>query len=71
MALTDILVVADVERDRRWYAEVLGASLYREYGGTSAVFSWGAEFFTPRGFTLDRSTRRPVTVRTVEGDQDR
>jgi hypothetical protein len=28
MALTHILVVADVERDRRWYAEVLGASLY-------------------------------------------
>jgi catechol 2,3-dioxygenase-like lactoylglutathione lyase family enzyme len=40
MALTHILVVADVERSRRWYADVLGASLFREYGGTSAVFSF-------------------------------
>jgi catechol 2,3-dioxygenase-like lactoylglutathione lyase family enzyme len=40
MAITHILVVADVENSRRWYEEVLGASLYREYGGTSAVFSF-------------------------------
>ena len=40
MALTHILVVADIEQSRRWYADVLGASLYREYGGTSAVFSF-------------------------------
>lgn len=38
--LTHILVVSDVERSRRWYAEVLGAELYREYGGTSAVLSF-------------------------------
>ena len=37
MELTHILVVADVERSRAWYADVLGAELYREYGGTSAV----------------------------------
>jgi extradiol dioxygenase family protein len=30
MALTHILVVADLDRSRRWYADVLGASLYRE-----------------------------------------
>jgi hypothetical protein len=29
-----------MERSRRWYAEVLGASLYRAYSGTSAVFSF-------------------------------
>jgi hypothetical protein len=40
MALTHILVEADVERSRRWYADVLGASLFREYGGTSAVFTF-------------------------------
>jgi catechol 2,3-dioxygenase-like lactoylglutathione lyase family enzyme len=40
MALTHILVVADIARSQRWYADVLGASLYREYGGTSAVFSF-------------------------------
>jgi lactoylglutathione lyase len=40
MDITHILVVTDVGTSRRWYEEVLGASLYREYGGTSAVFSF-------------------------------
>ncbi len=40
MAITTILVVSDVDRSRRWYTEVLGAELYREYGGTSAVLSF-------------------------------
>jgi catechol 2,3-dioxygenase-like lactoylglutathione lyase family enzyme len=35
--LTQILVVSDIERSRRWYTDVLGADLYREYGGTSVV----------------------------------
>jgi catechol 2,3-dioxygenase-like lactoylglutathione lyase family enzyme len=37
MELTHILVVDDLERARRWYEDVLGASPYREYGGDSAV----------------------------------
>jgi catechol 2,3-dioxygenase-like lactoylglutathione lyase family enzyme len=40
MALTHILVVSDLERSRDWYRDVLGAELYREYGGSSAVFSF-------------------------------
>lgn len=40
MELTHILVVGDIERSRRWYTDVLGAELYREYGGTSAVLSF-------------------------------
>ena len=40
MALTVLLVVADVGEAVRFYRDVLGASLYREYGGTSAVFSF-------------------------------
>ncbi len=40
MALTHILVVSDLERSRDWYANVLGAELYREYGRSSAVFSF-------------------------------
>ena len=40
MALTTILVVSDVAESTRWYRDVLGAELYREYGGTSAVFSF-------------------------------
>jgi len=35
--LTHILIVDDVDRSRAWYLDVLGASLYREYGGTSVV----------------------------------
>jgi catechol 2,3-dioxygenase-like lactoylglutathione lyase family enzyme len=40
MALTHILVVADVDRSRAWYTDVLGATLYREYGGDSAVLTF-------------------------------
>ena len=35
--ITHILIVDDVGRSRAWYLDVLGASLYREYGGTSVV----------------------------------
>jgi len=35
--LTLLLVVGDVDRSRDFYADVLGAELHREYGGTSAV----------------------------------
>jgi catechol 2,3-dioxygenase-like lactoylglutathione lyase family enzyme len=37
MELTHLLVVSDVDRARDFYGDVLGAELYREYGGTSAV----------------------------------
>jgi catechol 2,3-dioxygenase-like lactoylglutathione lyase family enzyme len=37
MELTHLLVVNDVERARDFYRDVLGAELYREYGGTSVV----------------------------------
>jgi catechol 2,3-dioxygenase-like lactoylglutathione lyase family enzyme len=40
MALTHLLVVSDVGRATAWYRDVLGAELLREYGGTSAVFSF-------------------------------
>ncbi len=36
-ALTHMLVVVDVERSRDWYVQVLDASVYAEYGGTSVV----------------------------------
>ena len=35
--LTRLLVVSDIERSKRWYLDVLGAEIYREYGGTSVV----------------------------------
>ena len=37
---TQLLVVADIARARRFYTEVLGAKLFREYGGTSAVLEF-------------------------------
>ena len=40
MALTHILVVSDLERAKYFYQDVLGASLYGEYGGTSIVFNF-------------------------------
>ena len=39
-ALTHILIVSDVDRSRDWYTEVLGATVYRAYGGTSVVLSF-------------------------------
>lgn len=38
MELTHLLVVSDLVRSVGFYRDVLGAELYREYGGTSAVF---------------------------------
>jgi catechol 2,3-dioxygenase-like lactoylglutathione lyase family enzyme len=41
-ALTHILVVADPARSKRWYVDVLGASLYREYGSSVVLSFAGA-----------------------------
>jgi catechol 2,3-dioxygenase-like lactoylglutathione lyase family enzyme len=38
MELTHLLVVSDLSRSVSFYRDILGAELYREYGGTSAVF---------------------------------
>ena len=38
--LTFLLVVEDIERSRSFYTDVLGAELFREYGGTSAVLDF-------------------------------
>ena len=38
--LTQLLVVSDIGRARQFYTDVLGATLYREYGGTSAVLEF-------------------------------
>jgi catechol 2,3-dioxygenase-like lactoylglutathione lyase family enzyme len=38
--LTHILVVSDLERARTFYTDVLGATLYRGYGGTSCVLTF-------------------------------
>ena len=38
--LTQLLVVTDIDRSTGFYRDVLGAKLFREYGGTSAVFEF-------------------------------
>jgi catechol 2,3-dioxygenase-like lactoylglutathione lyase family enzyme len=38
--LTQLLVVSDIGRARQFYTDVLGATLHREYGGTSAVLQF-------------------------------
>jgi catechol 2,3-dioxygenase-like lactoylglutathione lyase family enzyme len=59
MELTHILVVADIERSRSFYVEVLGATLFREYGGTSCVlqaFGTWLLLVTGGGPTADKPT---------------
>ena len=40
MALTTILVVSDMKASKKFYRDVLGAEIYREYGGDSCVLSF-------------------------------
>ena len=57
--LTLLLVVSDVERSRRFYTEVLGSTLYREYGGTSVVLQFQGTWIllvTGGGPTPDKPT---------------
>ena len=59
MALTHILVVSELERSVAFYRDVLGAELVREYGGTSAVFSFAGAWLllvTSGGPTDDKPT---------------
>lgn len=71
MELTHILVVSNLERSRDWYRDVLGAELFREYGGASAVFTFGAAWLlvvTGGGPTEDKpdvTFEPPMDPRTV------
>ncbi len=40
MELTRLLVVQDVARSTAWYRDILGATVVREYGGTSVVLQF-------------------------------
>ena len=71
MELTHILVVRDAGRSRDFYQDVLGAELYREYGGTSVVlqvFGTWLLLVTGGGPTPDKpdvSFAPPADPRTV------
>jgi catechol 2,3-dioxygenase-like lactoylglutathione lyase family enzyme len=70
MELTQTLVVSDVNRSRDFYRDVVGATVYREYGGTSCVLkfldSW-ILFVTGGGPTEDK----PETVFATQDDPNR
>jgi catechol 2,3-dioxygenase-like lactoylglutathione lyase family enzyme len=38
--LTHILVVSNIEESKNFYKDILGAEVYREYGGTSCVLKF-------------------------------
>ncbi|MEQ9065045.1 MAG: VOC family protein [Vicingaceae bacterium] len=63
-ALTSILVVQDLKKSIGFYRDVLGASLYREYGGDSAVFEFLSSWIllvSPGEPTEDKPDTRFIT----------
>jgi lactoylglutathione lyase len=59
MELTHILVVGDLERARAFYCDVLGAEVYRAYGGSSVVLRFLGTWLllvTGGGPTTDKPT---------------
>lgn len=69
-AVTHILVVSDLARSRDFWIGVLGAELFREYGGTSVVLSFAGTWLllvTGGGPTLDK----PGVVFQPPADADR
>jgi catechol 2,3-dioxygenase-like lactoylglutathione lyase family enzyme len=58
-AVTHILVVTDLARSRSFWIDVLGAELFREYGGTSVVLRFSGTWLllvTGGGPTADKPT---------------
>ncbi len=71
MELTHILVVSDLSRSLAFYRDVLGAEVYREYGGSSVVLRFLGTWLllvTGGGPTQDKpdvTFAVPVDPRTV------
>jgi len=57
--VTHLFVVSDIERARTFYRDVLGATVFREYGGTSCVLQFQGTWLllvTEGGPTRDKPT---------------
>jgi catechol 2,3-dioxygenase-like lactoylglutathione lyase family enzyme len=56
--LTHLLVVSDIDSSRQFYRDVLGATVYREYGGTSCVLNFQGSWLllVTGGSTRDKPT---------------
>jgi catechol 2,3-dioxygenase-like lactoylglutathione lyase family enzyme len=70
VAVTQILVVADPARSRDFWVDVLGADLYREYGGTSVVLRFAGTWLllvSGGGPTPDK----PTVIFSPPPDADR
>lgn len=73
MAITHLMVVSDIDASQAWYTDVLGADLYRAYGGSSVVLSFLGNWFllvTEGGPTEDKpgvSMMPPDDPNTVSG----
>ena len=71
MELTHLLVVRDAERSKAFYRDVLGAEVYREYGGTSVVLRFLGTWLLlvtgggPTAEKPDVTFAEPVDPRTV------
>ncbi len=68
--LSVLLVVEDIARARAFYTDVLGAKLFREYGGTSAVLEFQGSWLllvTGGGPTDDK----PTVTFAPPGDPER
>jgi catechol 2,3-dioxygenase-like lactoylglutathione lyase family enzyme len=70
MEITHLLVVRDVAQARTFYCDVLGATVFREYGGTSCVLQFLGTWLllvTGGGPTADK----PTVIFAAPGDPDR
>jgi catechol 2,3-dioxygenase-like lactoylglutathione lyase family enzyme len=70
VAVTHILVVSDLTRSRDFWVNMLGAELYREYGGTSVVLRFAGGWLllvTEGGPTADK----PEVTFAPPADPDR
>src|SRR5690349_8836163 len=59
VVLTHLLVVRDLDNSRHFYRDILGATVYREYGDTSCVLSFQGSsllLVTGGGPTKDKPT---------------
>jgi catechol 2,3-dioxygenase-like lactoylglutathione lyase family enzyme len=70
MELTQLLVVSDLERSRAFYRDVLGATVLREYGGTSCVLRFlGTWLLLVTGG--EPTPDKPTVTFAPPGDPDR
>jgi len=68
--VTHLFVVSEVERARAFYRDVLGAELFREYGGTSCVLRFqGAWLLLVTGGEPTRD--KPTVTFAPPADPDR